>query len=63
MSDKPQLLWIWYWQQGGYNSCYAATREEAFAKAKAITKTLTVDEQSLHIGTTKELHRLDAMYC
>lgn len=57
-------LWIWNWVGGGYNSCRAATREEALEKAKkqAGDTILVVDEKTLHIGTQAELNRLDAQY-
>lgn len=55
-------LWIWYWVGGGYNSCKAESREEALSKARAMTGVLTVDVQTLHVGTWEELARLDRSY-
>ena len=57
-------LWIWHWTSGGYNSCRADTREEAIAKAKELARftVLVVDEKTLHIGTEKELQKLDCLY-
>ena len=56
-------LWIWYWKQGGYNSCYASSKEDALEQAKqTCCAYLEVEESTLHIGTEDELNRLDSLY-
>lgn len=61
MEDK---LYIWYWKQGGYNSCKAKNKEEAIEKAKKIAgqTVLEVDENTVHEGTYQELAKLDRLY-
>ncbi len=56
-----EKLWIWYWDNGGYNSAKAASREEAIIKATAMC-TLLPNLDSLHEGTYQELARLDRQY-
>ena len=72
-AGEANTLWIWRWESDGYNSCVAATREEALAKAKALgapspmgggrmTYGLEVAEDTLHAGTYEELSELDRYF-
>jgi hypothetical protein len=65
METQDKHLWIWEWIGGGYNSCRAATREEAIARAHEMcryAKVLKIDESTLHVGTPDELRHLDRIY-
>ena len=57
-------IWIWYWENGGYNWCKADTKQEALKKAKEMAgrTILVVKESSLHMGTIQEVERLDRQY-
>ena len=57
-------LWIWRWEQGGYNCCQAPTRRQAIANAETTRRftVLTIDKASLHVGTQEELNKLDARF-
>ena len=48
-------LYVWNWVGGGYNSCRAADRADAVAKAREITANLEVDESTLRECTVAEL--------
>ncbi len=63
---KPETkLYAWHWEQGGYNSCRAESREEAIAKGNAMgaprelspgrfTVVLSVAVPTLKEGTAAE---------
>lgn len=57
-------LWIWNWIGGGYNSCLASSREEALKNAATIAgkTTLRVDENTLRIGSNRELESINRSY-
>ena len=55
-------LWIWFWNEGGYNSCQAESKEEALRLGNKMAKSLSVNESSLHEGTWEELNKLDKQY-
>lgn len=61
MKPEPKL-YAWHWEQGGYNSCLALSRQEAITKGNAtgaprelspgrFTIALTVAVSSLKEGT------------
>lgn len=55
---KPEPgLYLWNWVGGGYNSCRAASREEALEKAREIAgdTVLKVDESTLRECTMNEI--------
>ena len=47
---KKQQLWRWNWKSGGWNQCFAFTKEEAIsiAKQKGVG-VLIVIEESMHV--------------
>ena len=54
---KKQRLWRWNWISGGWNQCYAYTKEEALtiAKHKGVG-VLRVIESSLHAVDLAEFY-------
>jgi len=60
MTNTETKLYLWNWIGGGYNSCRAASREEALEKGNAMTAKgpgihLKVDESTLRECTVDEL--------
>ncbi len=53
-SKTNTVLWAWEWTSGGYNSCMAASREEALKEGTrvgaGVKVTLVVDEKTLVSG-------------
>jgi len=56
--------WLFNWKSGGWNSIYAADREQALKKAKAEWKNsnLVIDEDSFRICTPEDHKQLMSLF-
>lgn len=55
-------LWMWNWQDGGYNWCKAATRAEAIKIGNEMHADLKVDESTVREGTFQQLEQFNQLY-
>jgi len=60
-----EVIWMWNWVSGGYNTCRAPSRWVALEKAKALGqgwKSGGVNEASLRIVSQDEVNKTDASW-